>query len=78
MVLLNRTGGGSLMAMPSPAGCAGSGIASSSEERLAGFASWVDGSCGACGSGQAGTADLLTKPTRPAVSPVRIGSQRSQ
>jgi hypothetical protein len=57
MVLLSRTGGGCLMAMPSRVGCAGSGIASSGEERLAGFAGWGDGSCGACGSGRAGAAD---------------------
>jgi hypothetical protein len=69
MVLLSRTGGGYLMAMPSRVGCAASGTTNSGEERLAGFAGWGDGFCGACGSGRAGTADLLTKPTRPAVGP---------
>jgi len=54
--VMSRTGGGSLMATPSRAGCAGSGTANSAG-RLAGFAGWGDGWRAEGGAGRASAAD---------------------
>jgi hypothetical protein len=63
-VVLSRTGGGSLMATPSRAGCAGSGTANSAG-RLAGFAGWGDGWRAEGGAGWASAADPQWRATKP-------------